>query len=72
MKILLDSSSEICVISRDSYARANGLLPVDMVIRWSIGSANSTMDTVFGVSHFVGVEVGGIEILVPVFILEGA
>ena len=30
------------------------------------------MDKVFGVCHTVVVQVGGIEILVPVFILEGA
>ena len=72
VKMLIDSGSEMCMMSRDLYERAKGLLPVDTGIRWSIGSANSTMDKVFGVCHSVAVEVGGIEILVPVFILEGA
>ena len=72
VKMLIDSGSEMCVMSRDLYERAKGLLPVDMEIRWSIGSANSTMDKVFGVCHSVAVEVGGIQIPVPVFILEVA
>ena len=59
-------------MSRDLYERAKGLLPVDREIHWSIGSANSTMDKVFRVCHSVAVEVGGIEIPVPVIILEGA
>ena len=72
VKMLIDWGSEMCVMSRDLYERAKGLSPVDTKIRWSIGSANSTSDKVFGVCHYVAVEVGGIEIPVPVFILEGA
>ena len=59
-------------MSRDLYERAKGLLPVDTEIRWSIGSANSTFNKIFGVCYSVAVEVGGILILVPFFILEGA
>ena len=72
VKMLIDSGSEMCVMSRELYECAKGLLPVDTEIRWSIGSANSTMDNVLGVYHSVAVEVGGIEIPVPVFTLEGA
>ena len=72
VKMLINSGSEMCVMSRDLYERVKGLLPVDTEIRWSIGSANSTMDMVFGVCHSMAVEVGGIEIPLPVFILEGA
>ena len=72
VKMLIDSGSEMFVMSPDLYERAKGLLPVDTEIRLSIGSANTTMDKVFGVCHSVAVEVGGIEIPVPVFILEGA
>ena len=69
--MLIESGRDMCVMSRDLYERAKGLLPVDREIRWSISSANSTMDMVFGVCHSVAVEVGGIVIPVPVFILEG-
>ena len=72
VKMLIDSGSEMCVMSRALDKRAKALLPVDTEIRWSIGSANSTMDKVFGVGHSVAVEVGGIDIPVPVFILEGS
>ena len=61
----------MCVMSRDLYKRAKGLLPVDTEIRWSIGSVNSTMDKVSGVCHSVTVEVGGIKIPVSVIILKG-
>ena len=72
VKMLIDSGSEMCVMSGDLYERVKGLLPVDTEILWSIGSANSTMDEVFGVCHSVAVEVRGIKLPVPVFILEGA
>ena len=62
----------MCLMSRDLYERAKGLLPVDTEIHWSIGSGNSTMDKVFVVCHSVAVAVGGIKIRVPVFFLEGA
>ena len=55
-----------------SIRTRSGLLLVDMEICWSIGLANSTMDKVFWVCHSVAVEVGRIEIPVPVFILKGA
>ena len=71
VKILIDSGSEICVMSRDQYDRAKGMLLVDTEIHWSIGSASATMDKVFGVCHALAVKVGGIKIPVPVFILEG-
>ena len=48
VKMLIDSDSEMCVMSRDLYERAKGLLPVDTEMHWSIGLANSTMDKVFG------------------------
>ena len=41
VKMLIDSGSEMCVMSRDLYERAKGLLPVDTEIRWSIGLANT-------------------------------
>ena len=72
VKMLIHSCSEMCVMSRDLYKHAKGLLPVDTEIRWCIGSANLTIDKVFGVYHSVAVEVGAIGIPVPVFILEGA
>ena len=72
VEMLINSGSEMCVMSRDLHKRAKGLLPVDTAICWSIDSANSTMDKVFGVCHSVAVEVGGIEIPVLVFILKGA
>ena len=70
--MLIDSGSEMLVLSRDLHQCAKGLLPVDTEISWSIGSANLRMDNIFGVFHSSAVQVGRIEISVPVFILEGA
>ena len=33
VKMLIDSGSEMCVMGRDLYERAKGLLPVDTEIR---------------------------------------
>ena len=70
-KMLINSGSEICVISRDLLECAKGLLPVDAESCCSRGSANSTICKVFGVCHSVAVEVGRTYIPVPVFILQG-
>ena len=72
VNMLIDWRSEMCMMSRDLYECAKGLLPVDTEIRWSIGSADSTMDKVCGVCHSVAVDVGGIVIPVAVFNLKGA
>ena len=71
VKMLIDSGSEMSLMSRDLYERAKGLLLVDTEIRWPIVSANSTMDKVFRVCLSVAVEVGRIEIPVLVFIQIG-
>ena len=72
VKMLINSGSEMCVMSHDLYEHVKWELLVKMQSRWSIGSANSTMDSAFGVCHSVAVEFCRIEIPVPVFILDGA
>ena len=62
----------MCVMSWDLCECAKGILPVDTDIHWTIGSANPTIDGDLGVCHSVTVEVGGIQISVPVIILAGA
>ena len=72
VKMLIDSGSEMNVMSKGLWERAQDLLPIDIVVNWSIGSANCTHDRVYGTCHAVAVDIGGVEITVPVFILEGA
>jgi hypothetical protein len=72
VKMLVDSGSEMCVMSKDLWHQLRGVLPMDMDIRCSIGSANATHNRVFGVCHAVGIDIGGVEITIPVFVLEGA
>ena len=55
VKILINWGSEICVMRRDLYERAKGLLLLDTEIRWFTGSANPTMNKVFEVCHSVAV-----------------
>ena len=72
VKMLIDSGSEMNVMSKGLWERAQDLLSIDIDISWSIGSANSTHDRVYGICHAVAVDIGGVEITVPVFVFEGA
>ena len=71
VKMLIDSGSEMNVMSKGLWERAQDLLSIDIDISWSIGSANSTHDRVYSICHTVAVDIGEVEIMVPVFVLEG-
>ena len=47
-------------------------LPIDRQASWSIGSANATRNRVYGLCHSVSINVGGVQVEVPVFVMEGA
>jgi hypothetical protein len=69
--MLIDNSSEMCVMYKDLWHGMKVHLPIDTDISWSVGLANATQN------HFMGfvtvlVSIGGVEIYIPVFILEGA
>jgi hypothetical protein len=70
--MLIDSGSEMNVMSKGLWGQAQDLLPIGTDIRWSIGSANSMHDQVYGVCHSVMVDISGMEKIGPVFVLEGA
>ena len=70
--MLIDSGSEMNVMSKELWEKVQDLLPIDTDVSWSIGSANSTNNRVYGVCHSVMVDIGGVEITGPVFILDGA
>ena len=72
VNMLIDSGSEICVMSKVLRQRMMPHLLIDTDISWSVGSANATHNRVYGVCHSVSVLIGGVEIEVPVFVLEGA
>jgi len=72
IKMLIDSGSEMCVMSKTLWKRLEEELPIDRYAAWSIGSANATKDCVFGLCHSVSINVGGIEVNVLVFLMEGA
>ena len=72
VKMLIDRGSEICVMSKRLWNELQDELPIAWDVDWSIGSANATRDRVYGVCHSVSVNVRGVEINVPIFLLEEA
>jgi hypothetical protein len=72
VKMLIDSGSERNVMSKGLWEQAQELLPIDTDICWSIGSANSTHGRVYRVCHSIMVDISGVEITGPVFVLEGS
>jgi hypothetical protein len=70
--MLIDSGSEMNVMSKGLWKQAQDLLPIDTDIQWAVGSANSTFDRIHSVCYSVMVDIGGKEITRPVFVLEGA
>ena len=72
VKMLIDSCSEMCVMSKRLWDELQDKLPIDRDVTWSIGSANATRDRVYGVCHSVSVNVRGVEVDVPIFVLEVA
>ena len=69
--MLLDSGSVMNVMSKELWEKVQDLLPIDTDVSWSIGSANSTYNRVYGVCHSVMVDIGGVKITGGIFILEG-
>jgi len=72
VKMLIDSGSEMCVMSKKLWQELEEELPIDKDIAWSISSANAPRDRVFGVCHSVSVNIGGVDVNVPIFVLEEA
>src|SRR5437588_10904420 len=72
VKMLIDSGSEMNVMSKELWERTQDLLPIDIDVSWSIGSVNSTHDKVYGVCHSLMMDIGGVELEVPVCGLDGA
>ena len=70
--MLIDSGSQMNVMSKELWEKVQDLLPIDTDVSWSIGSGNLTHNRVYGVCHSVMVDIGGVEITGPVFVLEGA
>ena len=72
VKMLIDSGFEMCVMSKRLWDDLQDELHIDRDVTWSIGSANATRDRVYGVCHSVSMDVGGVEVDVPIFVLEEA
>ena len=70
--MLIDSGSEMCVMSKKLWKTLEEDIPIDTDIQWSIGSANATQDRVFGVCHSVAVDIVGVEIRLLIFVLDVA
>ena len=70
VKMLIDSGSERCVMSNRLWDELQDELPINRDVAWSIGFANTTRDQVYGICHSVSVNVGGVEVDAPIFVLE--
>ena len=67
-EMLTDSGAELCLISREVFEELG--MPIDFLIDWSVGSANSQKTKVYSICHDVPVAVGGITARCRFFVLE--
>ena len=72
VKMQIDSGSEMCVMSKRLLDELRDELPIDRDVTWSIGSTNATRDRVYGVCHSGSVNVEGVEVNLPIFVLKDA
>jgi hypothetical protein len=72
VKMLIDSDLQMYAMSKTFWQELEDHLLIDCEIRWSIGSADATLDLVYGVRHSVAIDIGGIQIRFPIFVLNVA
>lgn len=67
---LLDDGSEVNIMPRRTFDKLD--FPIDMDIQWKISSfgPKSPPDGCVGVCHGLPVDIGGVEVKVPVFVVE--
>jgi hypothetical protein len=72
---LIDHGSEVNLIPRRIYERMDNL-PVDTDIEWTINAYHQSGRTppngMIGVVHALSIDVGGVEVKLPVFVVEEA
>jgi hypothetical protein len=67
--MLIDCGSELCLLSKECFDKMD--LPIDLEIGWIIGSATCHRARLYGLCHDVPVSVGGIEVNMPFFVMDG-
>ena len=67
---LLDDGSEVNIMPRRTFEKLD--FPIDTDIEWKISSfgAKSPPDGCVGVCHGLPVDIGGVEVKVPIFVVE--
>ena len=68
-EMLIDCGSELCLLSKECFDLLD--LPIDLEIEWIIGSAMCQRARLYGLCHDIEVSVGGIEMNVPFFVMDG-
>src|SRR5258705_158259 len=68
-EMLIDCGSELCLLSKECFDKMD--LPIDLEIGWIIGSATCHKARLYGLCHDVGISVGGIEVNMPFFVMDG-
>jgi hypothetical protein len=70
---LLDNGSEVNIMSKRLFQQLDNL-PIDTDIKWKINAFNTKNEDdasgVLGVCHKVSVDIGGVEVDIPIFIME--
>jgi Aspartyl protease len=71
---LLDNGSEVNIMPRRTFEELDPMPPIDTDIKWKISSFNTGSETeadgVIGVCHAVDIDIGGVNVKVPIFIME--
>jgi len=67
---LLDDASEVCIMARRIFDQLN--FPIDTDIEWRIRSFSKEAGAYgcLGLCHAVPVDIGGVEVKVPIFVME--
>ena len=67
--MLIDCGSELCLLFKECFDKME--LPIDLEIGWVIGSATCHGARLYGLCHDVSVSVGGMEVNMPFFVMDG-
>jgi len=67
-EMLIDSGAELCLMSREVFEELG--MPIDLLIDWSVRSANLQTTKAYSICHNVAVVVEGITMRCRFFVLE--
>lgn len=73
VNVLLDNGSEVNIMSGQLFKQLDNP-PIDMDVKWRINTFNTLDEAkasgILGLFHKVSVDIGGVEVDVPIFVVE--